>query len=143
MKKAFVLLLFIFLLFTSSCTIQPSVSEDVPLNTQAKIEQFVDFAQINREDYNSILKEKQLLLLGESCGYSICEYVKGGNLRIVDEKIGEYTFRSSFAHSPYPLGYYAIGEKEVYTLKQAYEAGAINLHDIVKFVPTAPADETE
>jgi len=64
-------------------------------------------------------------------------------LRIVDEKIGDYTFRSGFSHSPYPLGYYAIGEKEVYTLKQAYDTGVIDLNEVAGFAPTAPADETE
>ena len=105
MKKALLLLFIAFILFASSCTARTPVSADAPLGTQAKIEQFINFAHISREDYDNVVKEKQLLFLGKSGGYSICEYVKGGDLRIVDEKIGDYTFRSGFSHSPYPLGY--------------------------------------
>ena len=137
MKKALLLLFIAFILFASSCTARTPVSADAPLGTQAKIEQFINFAHISREDYDNVVKEKQLLFLGKSGGYSICEYVKGGDLRIVDEKIGDYTFRSGFSHSPYPLGYYAIGEKEVYTLKQAYDAGVIDLNEVAGFAPTA------
>ena len=52
-------------------------------------------------------------------------------------------FAAAFRYSPYPLGYYAIGEKKVYTLKQAYDCGVIDLNEVAGFAPTAPANETE
>lgn len=110
-EKALLLLFIAFILFASSCTARTPVSADAPLGTQAKIEQFINFAHISREDYDNVVKEKQLLFLGKSGGYSICEYVKGGDLRIVDEKLEITLFAAAFRTAHIRLGITLSGKK--------------------------------
>lgn len=134
-----------FLLFSllfPSCTVTQH-DQTVPLDTEEKISSFMQFAHVSRADYDRMAEQKELVLFGESNGYSICEYVNGSDLRIVDEEIGGIMFRSSFVHNPYALGYYAVGQTQVLPLKEAYDRGAVDIAQVAKFTPTAPAGEQD
>lgn len=56
-------------------------------------------------------------------------YIMYDNVRF-QEVIGGYTFESSYHFRPESTGLYIIGDDNVYTLKQAYEAGLIDISKV-------------
>ena len=67
--------------------------------------------------------------------YSICYDGQLHSTALCSDTVGGYTFYKNIEYMPYPIAIYAINNKSVYTLKEAYNNGVIDIGEVYSFVP--------
>ena len=75
---------------------------------------------------------------GSSNGYRVYSVAYDGQLHsdaFCSDTVGGYTFYKSVMYMPYSIAIYAVSDGEVYTLKEAYEKGKINIEEVYSFMP--------
>lgn len=51
------------------------------------------------------------------------------------DTVGSYTFYKNVQYMPYSIAIYAVCDGEVYTLKEAYEKGKVDIQEVYSFMP--------
>lgn len=77
-------------------------------------------------------------LYGTSNGYRIYSVAYDGQLHATSfcsDTIGGYTFYKNIEYMPYSIAIYAIADSDVYTLKEAYEKGLVDIEEVYSFMP--------
>lgn len=75
---------------------------------------------------------------GSSNGCRVYSATYDGQLHsdaFCSDTVGGYTFYKSVMYMPYSIAIYAVSDGEVYTLKEAYEKGKINIEEVYSFMP--------
>lgn len=75
---------------------------------------------------------------GSSNGCRVYSAAYDGQLHseaFCSDTVGGYTFYKSVIYMPYSIAIYAVCDGEVYTLKEAYEKGKIDIEEVYSFVP--------
>ncbi len=119
------LLCSMFMLPASAQEQQPDESELLQTYKKYLTEQEVFFEDL--EKYISVV------YLMHSNGWTIFKGFSGGEMDTpVSDLIGEYVFVSTSWSIPYKIGLYAEKDGTILTLKEAYEAGEIDIQQLVQ-----------
>ena len=87
---------------------------------------------------NVTISSDNIDLYGTSNGYRIYSVAYDGQLHatsLCSDTIGGYTFYKNIQYMPYAIAIYAIADDDVYTLKEAYEKGFVDIEEVYSFVP--------